>query len=191
MPIANTGPMGISTIKSFWGAGANGIGAYYRGGGIVPSQRPGVLTPGNTVPGNTVPGTPAGCNSNGRPKQEAPTPVQIYVDGNTGEYVARIYWGNRWCNAGKNSWPDKTAAYRNLNPYGCCYGSWNANSIQGTGPKSNPAKESGGWNPPGGNPPTQNPPTTNPPTQTDPVQINLGIPTIGPIGLSNFYGGEK
>ena len=196
MAIANSGSIGISTIKSFWGAGANGIGSYYRGGGIVPSQRPGGLTPGNQKPGNTVPGNPSGCSAQGYSPGNASASIIFNNstsngDPNKGKYVANISFSNGWCGGGPNGAADPTKSYTNKGSYACCDGKWSKGSISGTSPKTVSAQPSNGVNPPGTNPPTTNPPTTNPPTQTNPTPINTGIPSSGTIRLSNFYGGVK
>ena len=196
MSLQNSGPIGIGNLKSFWGSSATPMTAYYRGGGIVPSQRPGGLTPGNPVPGNTSPGNPSGCSSQGYSPGNAPANIQMNNstsngDPNKGKYVANITFANGWCGAGPNGAADPTTSYTNKSGYSCCHGKWAKGAVTGTGPKTVSTQNSNGVNPPGTNPPTTNPPTTNPPTNTNPTPINTGIPSSGTIALSNFYGGVK
>ena len=189
MPIANSGPIGVSTLKGFWGSSAPAVSSYYRGGGIVPSQRPGGLVPGNQRPGNTSPGNPSPCSANGYTGGGAN--AQIFMNGNNGTYAARCNFTNGWCGV---RWQDG-----NPNNYGpnrdtgvCCHGKYYSGTIGGTAPHPIPSAEpSTGFNPGGTNPPTTNPPTTNPPVPSNPTPLNTGIPTSGTIALSNFYGGEK
>ena len=189
MAIANSGTIGVSTIKSFWGAGANQVSAYYRGGGIVPSQKPGGLTPGNQKPGNPVPGNPSPCTANGYGPGGGN--AQIYKSGNDGIYRARIHYNN-------GGWCGQPHGYGSENSFGpnkagqCCHGAIPAGVVSGTSPMAVPSlRPSTGFNPDGVNPPGTNPPTTNPPVQTNPVPMNTGVPSSGRISLSNFYGGEK
>jgi len=194
----NSGPIGIGNLKGFWGSSATPMTAYYRGAGIVPSQKPGGLTPGNQRPGNPVPGNPSPCSANGYSPGSASANIHFNNSTSNGDpwkgtYVANLDFGipGTWCSAGRNGAPDTTTSYSNNGGYSCCYGKWTKGSVSGTGPKSVSLQVSNGYNPPGTNPPTTNPPTTNPPVQTNPIPMNGGIPTSGTIALSNFYGGEK
>lgn len=197
MTLPYSGTMAISMLKAEWTASANELSRYYRGGGIVPSQRPGGTYPGNPKPGNTVPGNPKPCAAIGW-APPASHPAQIYMnnstsngDPNKGKYVARTNWPGGWCGAGPNGAPDPTTSYTNSRSLSCCHGKWAAGSINGTAPSPFTGQASNGFNPPGTNPPTTNPPTTNPPTTSPPTAINAPIPTAGTISLGNFYGGTK